>query len=551
MLHYDRLPCPVLITDHHGRVVFINARCLAFLGGTPQSWMQQPMDALFPGASRIFLQTHVWPMLLRDKQVNEVRLQMYDAHKVSIPVLTNCQWSNVHGEDRYHWLFFVSNERASYEQALLEARQRADGLAARYARGEAFLRTVTNAVPNLIAYWDRDLRCQFSNQGYVDWFARSASDMQGINLHDLLGDAAFARSEAHVRGVLAGQAQEFEREFTKPDASVCFALEQYVPDLDRSGAVIGFYAVATDVTRLKEADAAIRLSASVFEATSEGVMVTDTAGAIVAVNPALCRITAYAEHEILGQSPRLMQSDRHEHGFYQTLWRVLLRTGQWKGEVWCRRKEGAVFLAGVSISGIRDRTGCLVRYVFVVSDVSDRHEKDERIRHMALHDGLTALPNRTLLMERLNQLLAIAARDPRGIAVLFLDLDGFKAINDRLGHDAGDGVLKTVAQRLQDALRATDTVARLGGDEFVILLDNAADFDAVTLVAKQVISRINEPMVFSGQEARVGMSIGIALHPVDGTTADELLKAADDAMYRAKASGKNTWRFLSDSENRR
>jgi diguanylate cyclase (GGDEF)-like protein/PAS domain S-box-containing protein len=549
MLHYDQLPCPVLVTDHHGRVVFINARFLALVGGTPQTWVQKPMDALFPAASRIFLQTHIWPMVLRDKQVNEVRLQICDANKVSIPVLTNCQWNTVQGEDRYHWVFFVTNERASFEAALLEARQRADILAARHAKGEKFLRTVTNSVPNLIAYWDRDLCCQFSNKGYWDWFGLTAAQMQGIELSAFMGGKDFAKNEIHVQGVLAGNPQEFEREFSKQDASVGHALVQYVPDLNHTGSVVGFYAVTTDVTRLQEADAAIRQSASVFDATSEGIMVTDTAGNMLAVNPAFCRITGYAEQDVLGQNSRILQAGRHDAKFYQDQWRVLLATGQWKGDLWCRRKDGTCYLEALSISAICDATDTVVRYVGVFTDISERHEKDERIRYMALHDGLTSLPNRTLLMERLNQLLTIAVRDPRGIAVLFLDLDGFKAINDRLGHDAGDAVLKTVAQRLQDALRATDTVARLGGDEFVILLDNAAGVDAVTMVAKQVIVRINEPMVFSGQEAHVGTSIGIALHPADGTTTDELLKAADDAMYRAKAAGKNTWRFCTDSEN--
>lgn len=549
MLHYDRLPCPVLVTDRHGSIDFINARSLALVGGTQQTWVQKPMDALFPAASRIFLQTHIWPMLLRDKQVNEVRLQIYDANKVSIPVLANCQWSTVQGSDRYHWLFFVSNERASYEAALLEARQRADGLAERYAKGEKFLRTVTNSVPNLIAYWDRDLHCQFANKGYSEWFGLTPAQMQGIQLSTFMGSKDFAKNEIYIQGVLAGKPQEFEREYAKQDASVGYALVQYVPDFDHTGTVVGFYAVTTDVTRLKEADAAIRLSASVFDATSEGIMVTDTAANMLAVNPAFCRITGYAEHDVLGQNPRMLQAGRHDAKFYQDLWRVLLATGQWKGDLWCRRIDGTCYLEALSISAIRDATDTVVRYVGVFTDISDRHEKDERIRHMALHDGLTSLPNRTLLMERLNQLLTIAAREPRGIAVLFLDLDGFKAINDRLGHDAGDGVLKIVAQRLQDALRATDTVARIGGDEFVILLDNAAGPDDVTSVSKHVIASINEPMFFSGQEALVGTSIGIALHPADGATAERMLKCADDAMYRAKAAGKNTWRFFSDRES--
>lgn len=539
----DEVPCPVVTTDRQGRMLAVNASFLSMAGGDRSTWLQQSMDAFTPMASRIFLQTHVWPMLLRDGQVREIRLQMLNGDKVAVPVLVNCQRKTFNGADAYSWVLFVTHERTRYEAELLEARRRADALASRYARGELFLRTVTDAVPNLIAYWDRDLLCRFANNNYLQWFDKTAVEMQGIHIRALLGDALFALNEPCIQAALRGQSQEFEREIVKPDGSVGCTLVHYEPDLDPSGTALGFYAVVTNVTRMKEADAAIRLSASVFNAASEGIMVTDASGALVSVNPSFVRITGYAEEEVLGQNPRMLQSGQHGADFYADMWRALLSHGEWNGDLWCKRKNGAMYLEALSITSIRDSSNQVVRYVGVFSDITERHNREEQIRHMALHDGLTELPNRVLMMERLNQLLELSAREPRPVAVLFLDLDGFKAVNDQFGHEAGDAVLRAVAVRLKELIRTSDTVARLGGDEFVILLHNPESYGSVIQVAERVISAINAPITVANQIAQVGTSIGIAVHPEHGVTSDQLLTQADSAMYQAKRSGKNTFRF--------
>lgn len=540
---FDLVPCPLLVSDSQGGVLQVNNNFLTVLGGDRSSWLDRPMDALFPLASRIFLQTHVWPMLLREGEVKELRLQIWNAAKQSLPVLVNCQRTTRDGVNTYHWLFFISHQRTQYEAELLAARKRADLMAQHHQQSERFLRAVTNAVPSLIAYWDRDLRCQFFNQGYLDWCGKQPAEMQGASIGTVLGEDLFARNEPHIQTALQAVSQEFEREFTKSDGTLGSTWAQYIPDVDASGVVLGFYEVGTDVTRIKDADAAIRLSASVFNATTEGILVTDTAGVLLSVNPAFCVITGYAAPEVLGHNLRTLKWGGHGADFHAELWSTLVRCGQWRGELWCTRKDGGVYLEDLSVTSIRDVNGQVLRYVGVFSDISERNKRDEQIRHMAQHDALTDLPNRSLMMERLNQQLELSVREPRPLGVLFLDLDGFKAVNDQLGHDTGDLVLKTVAQRLKGLLRTTDTVARLGGDEFVILLHHPEGYEAIIQIAERVIAVINSPIVAGERVAKVGTSIGIAVHPEHGTNADRLLMRADHAMYQAKRSGKNTFRF--------
>jgi diguanylate cyclase (GGDEF)-like protein/PAS domain S-box-containing protein len=294
---------------------------------------------------------------------------------------------------------------------------------------------------------------------------------------------------------------------------------------------------------MREADAAIRLSASVFEATMEGIMVTDTAATIVSVNPAFTALTGYTSEEVVGQNARILKSGRHDAAFFSAMFQELQATKLWKGEVWSKRKDGSIYLERLCISVICNDAGEASRYVGVCADITQQWDKEQLVQQMALHDGLTGLPNRSLLMERIGQLIAMSAREPRHIALMFLDLDGFKLVNDTWGHAFGDRVLKAVSSRLLGLLRPTDTVARLGGDEFVILIDNPESRDSVAMISSRVIEEVNAPMSFDGETAHVGASIGIAFFTKEVGTPDELLKNADDAMYEAKAAGKNTYHF--------
>ncbi len=547
MDRFDELPCPVLVTDGSGQILAVNAHLLDLLGSTRDQWLGRSMDALFPLPSRIFLQTHVWPMLFREGQVHEIRLEIFDRQQARLPVLANCRKFELDGEQRFYWVLFVAFERSRFEAELLEARNRAQTTAQALAKSEQFVRVVTDALPGMIAYWNRDLRCGFANQPYLLSFGRTWVEMSGAAMQDVLDEHMFAVSLPYIRGVLAGKAQEFERQSSGPDGSVAHALISYVPDTDAHGVVNGFFATLTNITRLKEAETAMRLAASVFEIAGEGILITDAQGFILSVNPAFTQITGFSGAEVVGRTPRILKSDRHAPAFHAALWRSMVDTGRWEGDIWNQRKDASLFLARQSISAMRDDAGEVLRYVAVFNDVTERWGNEQLVHHQAMHDTLTGLPNRALLMERLGQLVAIATRETRAIAVLFLDLDGFKAVNDTLGHAAGDEVLRVVAQRLRAQRRQTDTVARLGGDEFVVLLDDPASREIVEQIAAHMIEMIRQPIDILEQQAHVGASIGVALNVAAGVAPKDMIKNADTAMYAAKAAGKNTFRFAGDS----
>jgi len=412
------------------------------------------------------------------------------------------------------------------------------------AQREHFIRTVTDAIPGMLGYWDRYQRCKFANKAYRECFGKSAEVARDCTVREFLGEDLYAQNEPHILAALAGEPQQFERTLTHADGSVLYVLSNYVPDIDSLGRVSGFFVLYTDVTPLKLAQAELNMAATVFQNTLESIMVTDAAGMIISVNPAFTEVTGYSAQETVGQTPRMLRSHRHPQNFYTTLWQQISSSGKWQGEIWNRRKNGEVFLSSQTIIRVPNATGESHQFVSVFHDATDKWSRSEEIRHLAFHDALTDLPNRSLLIERLEHQIAMTAREDREIAVLFLDLDHFKAVNDSLGHAVGDEVLITVAKRLKELVRQSDTVARLGGDEFVILLENPANQAEIAHIAERVISVINTPVEVGDKVAQIGTSIGIAVYPEGGATAQELIKSADLAMYAAKNIGRNTFRFF-------
>jgi len=418
-----------------------------------------------------------------------------------------------------------------------------DRLSDAAAESARFVRAVTDALPAMVAYWDSDLRCRFANSRYKEWFGKSADVVVGMHMRELLGEKLFALNEVYIRGALAGQTQNFERTLTKADGSIGHTWANYLPDHKPDGAVAGFFVLVSDVTPLKEAQVKSRLAASVIANTAEAIVVADANGTVESVNPAYTTITGFREDEVLGTKQHVFAVNGAASVSTEALQRCLDTEGHWQGEVWNRRKSGESFLEWKSINKIVDASGRVEHYVSVFSDITDFWRRDEEIRRLAFHDALTDLPNRALLTERLTQLLAMAQREKRNLAVLFMDLDGFKHVNDTLGHEVGDRVLIAAAKHLQALVRAADTVARVGGDEFVVVLDNPQDTDEVALIATRIIDQVNEPLMINGKAVQVGTSIGIAIHPTAGRTVDELVRSADAAMYAAKKAGKNAFRF--------
>ncbi|MFZ6672280.1 diguanylate cyclase domain-containing protein [Undibacterium sp. Xuan67W] len=540
----DQLPCCVLITNEKGIVIDVNAGLLATVGIEDSALIGQSMDLLFPPAGCIFLQTHIWPMLLKNGQVKEIYLKMLDKNGGRIPVMFNCSRSKYQSVDCYIWLLFVAQERSKFEAELITARNLAESSKKELEKKELFIKTITDATPALVGYWDKNLVCQFANQSYVSWFGKPTNQIIGHSLPELLGERLMASNQGYVDAVLRGEKQIFERILTKADGSIGYGMAHYIPDFNRSKTVIGFFVLVSDITSLKNAENELHMAASVFQNTIEGIMVTDADAVILSVNPAFTQITGYSAEEAIGKTPKLFESTKHDSSFHEDIWEAISTRGMWEGEVWNQRKNGDVYPQRQTITRILGNVGVPTRYVSIFNDISDRWYRDETIRKLALQDALTGLPNRPLLMERLHQLLAKTDREKRNISVMFLDLDQFKNVNDSLGHEAGDILLKEVAKKLLAQVRKTDTVSRLGGDEFVILLDNPSSQQEVVQIAHRIITSINIPFHIDENTAKIGTSIGIAVYPDDGITAEELIKSADKAMYKAKEGGKNRYCFL-------
>lgn len=287
-------------------------------------------------------------------------------------------------------------------------------------------------------------------------------------------------------------------------------------------------------------DADIRLAVTVFSHAREGIMVTEANGTIVDINHAFTRITGYGRDEVLGQNPRILNSGRQSKDFYLAMWQCLQQQGFWEGEMWNRRKDGEAYAALQTISAVRNAAGTIRQYVSLFSDITALKAHEEELEHIAHYDVLTNLPNRALLADRLNQNMAQALRRGKLLAVVFLDLDGFKTVNDTHGHAAGDQLLVILATRMKQALRAGDTLARLGGDEFVAVLIDLDNRDVCQPMLRRMLDAAAEPVPFGAVTLQVSASLGVTFYPQSvELDADQLLRQADQAMYRAKLSGKN------------
>jgi diguanylate cyclase (GGDEF)-like protein/PAS domain S-box-containing protein len=295
----------------------------------------------------------------------------------------------------------------------------------------------------------------------------------------------------------------------------------------------------------KLANEKLRLSAKVFENVLEGVMVTDANAMILSVNPAFSSITGYAQEEIVGGNPSIMRSKFHGADFFREMWRQLAETGQWRGEIWNKRKSGDVFLAWQTISAVRNDEGRITHYVSVLFDITERKRHEDLVRYQAYHDILTGLPNRQLFHDRLTQALLHARREGEMLGVMFLDLDHFKEVNDTLGHDVGDKLLCEVAKRLKASVRKGDTVGRLGGDEFVLLLPRIKQMNNLTLLAEKVLESMRVHAEIDGHDLALTTSIGVSVYPRDGDKPEVLIKRADEAMYQAKQHGRNNYQMAS------
>lgn len=364
-------------------------------------------------------------------------------------------------------------------------------------------------------------------------------------------DDRAALISAHDAAVRQGVV-EYESEHRIVQAAtgtVRHVYQRCVPTIT-AGGDSGYVGMVQDITERKLADEQLRLAASVFRHSHQGIIITDADGVILDVNPAFTRVTGYTQADVAGKTPRVLSSGRHDRAWYARMWQRLGEEGHWRGEIWNRRKDGEVYPELQDISAVYDDHGRVINYVAVFSDITAQKQHEAELDRIAYYDVLTGLPNRRLLVDRLNQALPRSDREDRLLAIAYIDLDGFKAINDRFGHVVGDQVLVDVAERLLGTLRAGDTLARIGGDEFLLLLGDLEHVSACEASLDRLLASLSDPFKIESERLPLSASVGVTLYPLDDGTPDTLIRHADQAMYVAKHGGKNRYHFFDAHQDR-
>ncbi|TCO79640.1 PAS domain S-box-containing protein/diguanylate cyclase (GGDEF)-like protein [Plasticicumulans lactativorans] len=401
------------------------------------------------------------------------------------------------------------------------------------ARRLYLTRQMVDNAADLMFVADAQGRLAYANRRACEVLGRRAEELEGAPV-TLLGEAVWGEGRSST--------ERFEALLPLPDAAP-LDVEVTTHGIEYDGQPYRC-AVMRDIRERKRAEGELRIAALVFEAGSEGILITDADNDILAVNAAFTAMTGYAATEVLGRNPRLLKSNRQGDEFYARLWEALKRDGRWSGEVWNRKRDGSLLPVWLSITVLRDANGAVLRHIAAFTDISDRKAKEARIRRLAEFDPLTELPNRALLGERIGEALQAARARAAQCALLFIDLDRFKNVNDSLGHATGDELLCEVALRLRGALRTGDIVGRSGGDEFMVLVPDIDGQPQAALWARKILAAITRPYFIEEHELHVTPSIGISLFPGDGEDIDTLLKNADAAMYFAKECGRNNYQFF-------
>lgn len=402
---------------------------------------------------------------------------------------------------------------------------------------EAKWRTYFEQAPMMLGLLDEQGSIVDINIHALEMLGHDRDTLLQTNVFALVAEADRERAVHDLAHTFAGGKVEGEYRMIKQDGSL-FWVYLRATRID-AGHVLAY---AKNISKRKVAEERLRLMAAVFNASQEGIAITDLSGHTLAINKAFSIITEYDEDEVVGKRLNLLSSGRHGQDFYQSMWRDLAKLGYWQGEIWNRRKGGEIYPQWLTISAVRNDKGEPEKYVGVFTDISRIKHSTTHIEHLAHHDALTDLPNRLLLHSRLTHSLERAHRNNTQGALLFLDLDKFKSVNDSLGHKAGDDLLQQVAHRITSRLREVDTLARLGGDEFVVVLDDIAVAEQAGQVARAIIDILGQPFVLGDKHGvQIGCSIGICLFPQDGMTVDELLDRADKALYQVKQSGRNAF----------
>ncbi len=418
------------------------------------------------------------------------------------------------------------------------------------SKKEGYQRALIDNFP--FAVWLKDTESRFLavNQVLSDSLGlASKDDLVGKNDFDIASrELAVAYREDDLR-VMESREQKIVEEIVEHDKQTRWVETFKAPVIDETGDLLGTVGFSRNISKRKFYEAELRIAAIAFES-QEGMIITDADTLILKINHAFTRITGYTEKDAVGYKMQLLKSGIQDANFYADIWKSIHDKGSWQGEIWNQRKNGEIYPAWLTITAVKDEDDNVTHHVATMLDITSRKEIEREVQHLAHHDALTDLPNRTLLTDRLNQALAHVRREDSKLAIMFLDLDNFKPVNDSLGHDMGDLVLKEVADRLRNCVkRQSDTVSRIGGDEFVVLLPRIDNQSDVEKIAHKILDAINTPFNINNHTINISTSIGIAIYPTHGIDANSLMKNADNAMYQAKDSGRSCFKFFTEESN--
>lgn len=534
---FDRSPDPCWIIDNN-QFIECNNAAVDVLGYPNKTNLLNHPSKLSPefqdDGQSSFAKANQMMAIAMEKKVHRFEWTHKRYDDSCFPVEVTLARIKINGNYVLYCIWRDITERKQAEQQLRE--------------NEALLRTVFEQAGVGVAVIDTATG-QFKriNQRYCDIVGYSNAEMSsGMNFQQLTHPEDLDEDLNNMQRLIDGEISEFsmEKRYFHKQGQIVWVRLTVSATWGIDEPAFQHIAVVEDISQRREEEQKLRLNAKVISSAMEGIVVTDSAGSIVDVNQAFCRLTGYQREEVLGETPRILKSEQQTPAFYIDMWQQLQQSGQWRGELWNRRKNGEEYAELLTISAINDARGNTTHYVGLFSDITESKQQQLKLERSAHFDSLTGVANRILLMDRLRQGVLHHQRTGKVLAICYLDLDGFKQVNDNLGHEAGDQLLKEVTQRMVAAVRSDDTVARVGGDEFVLLLgefDNAYEYE---LLLHRLLNSIALPVQIMGERVKVGASIGVTFYPGDCVDDEQLLRHADQAMYIAKTSGKGRYHIF-------
>ncbi|MEW6562517.1 MAG: diguanylate cyclase [Pseudomonadota bacterium] len=415
---------------------------------------------------------------------------------------------------------------------------------AKAEQSEAHLRAILDSAPIGMCMVDHHGRYVFANKAFCDMLGYDWETLSRLNPLMLTHPDDMQTSTENLQKLMGGEIQSYqvEKRYLHRDGHAVWT-QLTTAAVDTQNGERGYIGQVVDISARRAAEEQLRLAATVYQASSEAMMISDAENRIVATNPAFTELTGYTLEEVQGKNPKLFSSGMQDKDFYRAMWQEIKESGHWEGEIWNRKKSGAFYAEWLTINAVRDSKGVIRNFVALFSDITEKKKADAVVWGQANYDTLTQVPNRRLFHDRLDQGVKKSHRTAGSLALLFMDLDRFKEVNDTLGHQAGDELLVQVARRITANVRATDTVARLGGDEFTVILFDVADHAHIDRVARALVDELAHPFSIGPHLVSVSASVGIAVYPNDAAGTDDLIRLADQAMYASKRGGGNRYTY--------